>query len=168
MVPGEARPFKRALLAYDGSPKTQEALFIATYLASAWKIPLVVGSILDEGRVGTQTIQRAREYLEARGWSEAAIEMYGLLANQEAVMNSSFLEVFREDSGNFYTNMVEIEGGTDRLPHSFLPELAQNIRFGAKMIAVKIGENSRTMTRPIMSAMKIWAPICSATTCPSQ
>lgn len=77
-----------------------------------------------------------REYLEARGWSEAAIEMYGLLANQEAVMNSSFLEVFREDSGNFYTNMVEIEGGTDRLPHSFLPELAQNIRFGAKMIAV--------------------------------
>ena len=28
----------------------------------------------------------------------------------------------------------------------------------ARMIAVKIGENSRTMTRPIMSAMKIWAP----------
>ena len=77
-----------------------------------------------------------REFLEMRGWSEGAIEMYGLIANQEAVMNSSFLEVFREDSGNFYTNMLEIQGGTDRLPYAFLPELIDNIRFGAKMIAM--------------------------------
>ena len=77
-----------------------------------------------------------REFLEAQGWSEGAIEMYGLLDNQEAVMNSSFLEVFREDAGNFYTNMLEIQGGTDRLPHAFLPELRDNIRFGAKMIAI--------------------------------
>lgn len=77
-----------------------------------------------------------REFLEVNGWSEGAIEMYGLVANQEAVMNSSFLEVFREDSGNFYTNMVEIQGGSDRLPHAFLPELKDNIRFGAKMTAI--------------------------------
>ena len=32
--------------------------------------------------------------------------------------------------------MVEIQGGTDRLPHAFLPELKENIRFGAKMIAI--------------------------------
>ena len=76
------------------------------------------------------------EFLEAQGWSEGAIEMYGLLANQEAVMNSSFLEVFREDAGNYYTNMLEIQGGTDRLPHAFLAELAPNIHFGAKMIAI--------------------------------
>jgi len=77
-----------------------------------------------------------REFLEVNGWSEGMIEMFGLLANQESVMNSSFLELFREDSGNYYTNMVEIEGGTDRLPHAFLPELKNNIRFGAKMIAM--------------------------------
>ena len=77
-----------------------------------------------------------REFLEVNGWSEGMIEMFGLLANQESVMNSSFLELFREDSGNYYTNMVEIEGGTDRLPHAFLPELKDNIRFGAKMIAM--------------------------------
>jgi len=77
-----------------------------------------------------------REFLEVNGWSEGMIEMFGLLANQESVMNSSFLELFREDSGNYYTNMVEIEGGTDRLPHAFLPELKDNIRFGAKMIAI--------------------------------
>jgi monoamine oxidase len=77
-----------------------------------------------------------REFLEAKGWSEGAIEMYGLIANQEAVMNSSFLEVFREDAGNYYTNMIEIQGGSDRLPHAFLPDLKDNIRFGAKMIAI--------------------------------
>jgi monoamine oxidase len=77
-----------------------------------------------------------REFLEMRGWSEGMIEMFGLLANQESVMNSSFLELFREDSGNYYTDMVEIEGGADRLPYAFLPELRQAIRFGAKMIAI--------------------------------
>jgi monoamine oxidase len=77
-----------------------------------------------------------REFLELKGWSEGMMEMFGLLANQESVMNSSFLELFREDSGNYYTNMVEIQGGTDRLPHAFLPELKDNIRFGAKMIAI--------------------------------
>ena len=77
-----------------------------------------------------------REFLELNGWSEGIIEMFGLLANQESVMNSSFLELFREDSGNYYTNMVEIQGGADRLPHAFLPELKENIRFGAKMIAI--------------------------------
>jgi monoamine oxidase len=77
-----------------------------------------------------------REFLELHGWSEGMIEMFGLLANQESVMNSSFLELFREDSGNYYTNMVEIVGGTDRLPYAFLPELKDNIRFGAKMTAM--------------------------------
>jgi len=77
-----------------------------------------------------------REFLEANNWSEGAIEMFGLLMNQEAVMNSSFLELFREDAGGYYTNMVEIEGGMDRLPHAFLPELRQRIHFGAKLIAV--------------------------------
>lgn len=77
-----------------------------------------------------------REFLELNGWSEGMIEMFGLLANQESVMNSSFLELFREDSGNYYTNMIEIQGGTDRLPHAFLPELMGDIRFGAKMIAM--------------------------------
>ena len=77
-----------------------------------------------------------REFLELNGWSEGMIEMFGLLANQESVMNSSFLELFREDSGNYYTNMIEIVGGTDRLPYAFLPELKENIRFGAKLIAM--------------------------------
>jgi monoamine oxidase len=77
-----------------------------------------------------------REFLEFKGWSEGAIECFGLLNNQEAMMNSSFMELLREEIGGFYTDLVQIEGGMDRLPHAFLPELRSRIRFGAKMIAI--------------------------------
>ncbi len=77
-----------------------------------------------------------REFLELNGWSEGMIEMFGLLNNQESVMNSSFLELFREDGGNYYTNMCEIVGGSDHLPNAFLPVLESHIRYGAKMVAI--------------------------------
>lgn len=77
-----------------------------------------------------------REFLESCKWSEGAIELYGLLADQEALMNASFLELFREEAGNYYANMVQIEGGMDLLPRAFLPDLRRRIRFGAKMVAL--------------------------------
>ena len=77
-----------------------------------------------------------REFLELNRWSEGAIEMFGLLLNQEAMMNSSFLELLREELGGYYTDMSRIEGGMDLLPRSFLPALRDRIRFGAKMVAV--------------------------------
>jgi monoamine oxidase len=77
-----------------------------------------------------------REFLELAGWSEGAIEMFGLLENQEAMMNTSFLECFREEAGRYYTNMVEIEGGMENLPLAFLPALRPYIRFGARMTAL--------------------------------
>lgn len=76
------------------------------------------------------------EFLTARGWSEGAIEMFGLLMNQESLMNSSFMELLREEVGGYYTNMVQIEGGTDMLPRAFLPQLQGRIRFGAVMAAI--------------------------------
>lgn len=77
-----------------------------------------------------------REFLERDGWSEGMIEMFGLLMNQEALMNSSFLELFREEAGHYYTDMIELEGGMDALPRAFLPELMDDIRFGARVIAI--------------------------------
>ena len=77
-----------------------------------------------------------REFLEAQRWSEGAIEMFGLIANQEALMNSSFLEFFREEAGNFYEDMCQIEGGMDLLPRAFLPALSGRLRFGARMTAL--------------------------------
>ena len=77
-----------------------------------------------------------REFLELKGWSEGMIEMFGLLNNQEAMMNSSFLELFREEAGNYYTNMCQIIGGMDRLTEAFLPTVAPFIRYGARVIAI--------------------------------
>src|SRR5258706_5107919 len=77
-----------------------------------------------------------REFLEFKGWSEGAIEMFGLLNNQEAMMNSSFLELFREEAGKFYTNMVQLVGGMDQLPRAFSQILQSRICFGARMIAI--------------------------------
>ena len=77
-----------------------------------------------------------REFLEELGWSEAAIELFGLVMNQESLMNTSFLELLREETGHFYRNMVHIDGGMDHLPRGFLPQLASRIRFGARMVAV--------------------------------
>ncbi len=86
-----------------------------------------------------------REFLEACRWSEDAIEMFGLLADQEALMNASFLELLREELGGYYTNMVEIDGGMDLLPRAFLPELRNRIRLGAKMIAIDQAPDSVTV-----------------------
>ena len=62
-TPQVAKSLQHALLAYDGSLKAQEALFIATYLAGRWKIPLGVISIGDENII--KDIQGdARKYLE--------------------------------------------------------------------------------------------------------
>lgn len=61
-VPGAATPLDRALLAFDGSSKSEEALYLATYLAGRWKIPLVVLTVYEGDRVGEATLGRAVEY----------------------------------------------------------------------------------------------------------
>lgn len=87
-----------------------------------------------------------REFLEdVNGWSQGAIEMFGLLFNQESLMNSSFLELLREEIGHYYTNMVYLKDGTDSLPLAFLPDLKQHIHFGAKMTAIDQGPDQVTV-----------------------
>jgi monoamine oxidase len=86
-----------------------------------------------------------QEFLEARGWSEGAIECFGLMAFQESLMNASFLELLREVLGSCYRDLVEIDGGMDRLPGAFLPELRSAIRFGARMIALDQSETDVTI-----------------------
>lgn len=56
-------PLDRALLAYDGSPKAQEALYLATYLSSRWQIPLAVLAVHD-GPVTEKTLSQAQTYLQ--------------------------------------------------------------------------------------------------------
>jgi nucleotide-binding universal stress UspA family protein len=76
-VPGVVAPLKRALLAYDGSPKAREALFIAAYMAGQWKLPLVVLVVLENGRVTADTLQEARQYLETHAIQAAYVSHDG-------------------------------------------------------------------------------------------
>lgn len=85
-----------------------------------------------------------REFLEGRRWSESAIELYGLLENQEAEMNYSFIEVLREEVGQFYRNLSQIVGGADRLPLAFYEKLKAQVRFGAQVHALDQDANSVT------------------------
>jgi monoamine oxidase len=86
-----------------------------------------------------------REFLEEQGWSEAAIELFGLLMNQESLMNASFLELLREEVGHCYVDMVQIAGGMDQLPLGFLPALKDRIRFGARLVAVDQEDSGVTL-----------------------
>jgi len=61
-VPGPASALSRALLAYDGSPKADEALFVATYLAGQWEMPLTVVTVATD-RIRPEAQRRAHEYL---------------------------------------------------------------------------------------------------------
>lgn len=65
-VTGNWSPLDQALLAYDGSPKANEALFVATYLSTRWQMPLVVVTVLEKGRTSLDTVATARKYLDAR------------------------------------------------------------------------------------------------------
>lgn len=86
-----------------------------------------------------------REFLEEKGWSEAAIELFGLLMNQESLMNASFLELLREEVGHCYVDMVQVAGGMDQLPLGFLPSLKDRIRFGARLVAVDQDDGGVTL-----------------------
>lgn len=59
-----------ALLAFGPGRKSEEALYVAAYLAGCWKIPLTVVSATPKERPGAGSpapLDRAREYLDAQG-----------------------------------------------------------------------------------------------------
>lgn len=63
-VPGHVSGLNHALLAFDGSPKAKEALFVATYLAEQWKTQLTILTGLED-KVAEDSVQEfARNYLE--------------------------------------------------------------------------------------------------------
>jgi nucleotide-binding universal stress UspA family protein len=62
--PSRISQFQHALLAFDGSPKAKEALFVATYLAEQWKTKLTVLTGLPDRELDTSAQDFARNYLE--------------------------------------------------------------------------------------------------------
>ena len=62
-VPGQATTMAHALLAYDGSPKSDEALFVSAYLAGRWGVKLTVMTVTEVGQVTSKTMAQAKSYL---------------------------------------------------------------------------------------------------------
>jgi nucleotide-binding universal stress UspA family protein len=92
-VPGKTSPLNSALLAYDGSPKADEALFVATYLAGRWQIPLVIVTVIESGRATPETQARAQAYLDTRGIQATFVQENGSTA--EAILKTA--EAYQSD-----------------------------------------------------------------------
>src|SRR3954447_12832607 len=86
-----------------------------------------------------------RDFLLHKGWSKAAIEMYGILAFLESDMANAVVEVLREDLGGAYVDMQEIVGGSDLLPRAFAADLADRIRYGAEVTALEQDRDGGTV-----------------------
>lgn len=90
MAGEEQSTLDRALLAYDGSPKADEALFVATYLVARWQISLTILTVITE-HTKAETLDRARRYLIGNN----LVHVKFVLAEQpitEAVINTSLSE----------------------------------------------------------------------------
>jgi nucleotide-binding universal stress UspA family protein len=70
------------LLAYDGSPRADEALFLATYLADRWGTTLTVVTVTEKGYVPADTTLRAQRYLESHGVRGTYLEQSGSVGEQ--------------------------------------------------------------------------------------
>lgn len=81
VVAGQATPLRRPLLAYDASPKSQEALFIGTYMATAWGLPLTVVSVSEGRRLASGALERAGEYLRSHGVEAQMLAREGRVAD---------------------------------------------------------------------------------------
>jgi monoamine oxidase len=77
-----------------------------------------------------------REFLELKGFSEGAIEMYGVMNFVETGIHNAVVEEFREDFGRNFEDMQEIVGGSDHLPNAFYHAIPERIRFGAEVQAI--------------------------------
>jgi len=77
----QVSPLSRALLAFDGSPRAREALVVAAYLASRWRIPLGVVTVMEPGRANAGTLDGAHSYLAAHGVEAHMVEAHGDVAD---------------------------------------------------------------------------------------
>ena len=76
-VPEAPTHLNSALLAYGSGRKAEEALFLATYLAERWHLPLTVISVKPGNVQEASPITRAQAYLEEHGIQAAYIEETG-------------------------------------------------------------------------------------------
>ncbi len=121
-VPGTVSPLNRPLLAFDGSPKSMEALYLAAYAAGKWELPLVVVTSQEVGETDPAVLAKAQAYLdeqkivatfvqkqgaastaildtaEAEGCDFILMGGYGLNPMLEVILGSTVDQVLQESS----------------------------------------------------------------------
>ena len=78
------RELRRILLAYDGSRKADEALFIAAFMGAGWQIPLTVMTVEETDRTSPGALQLAEDYLRRRNVKATFVEETGNIS--EAIL----------------------------------------------------------------------------------
>src|SRR4029077_12109171 len=86
-----------------------------------------------------------REFLTIRGFSEGALELYGVMSFRESNMNAAVVEQLREIVGKAFEDMQEIAGGMDQLPRAFYGQVKPFVRFGAEVTALEQSPDSVTV-----------------------
>ena len=86
-------------------------------------------------------------YLKDAGQlSDAAIEQLGVLTGLEAWMNMSLLEAVRLTGEHAPdTELLEVEGGSGRLPEAFLPQLGSSILYGSRVFRIEQDDQGVTV-----------------------
>ena len=87
VVSGLPSSLRRLLLAYNGSLKAREALFVAAYLALRGGGELAVVVVREEGIDHPAVLSEARSYLEGSGVSAAYLEENGPVA--QAILSAA-------------------------------------------------------------------------------
>lgn len=67
VTPSHTSALTRPLLAFDGSPTSIQALYLVTYLAGRWQLPITVVTAHEGLRVDHETQRLPKDYFHARG-----------------------------------------------------------------------------------------------------
>lgn len=76
-VPHTASKMERLLLAYDGSPKAREGLYVATYIGGAWGAALAVVVVDERGADQRGALEEAEAYLADHGVESVGVSLQG-------------------------------------------------------------------------------------------
>jgi nucleotide-binding universal stress UspA family protein len=99
-----ATQINSALLAYDGSPKANEALLVSAYIAGHLNIPLVVVTVTEVERIGKDLLSFAKEYLNENN-------VKATFVNETGLVRHAIIKTARE-----YNCDLIIMGGYGRSP----------------------------------------------------
>ena len=90
-----------------------------------------------------------RDFIHSKGISDEMASLIGITLNQEAIFGIGLIE-FVIDECLFQQDLVQIVGGFDQLPRSFLPYLARHIAFNSRVVKVKYKKKAGVSIRYVL------------------